>query len=74
MPLCPCRLKIYRKRKGEQFGRFHNDEDVICKQVSTIDDNIANAGEEIVDENFNTEKLDNMQVKLVSYSFINSGR
>ena len=64
MPLCPCRLKIYRKRKGEQFGRFHNDEDVICKQVSTIDDKNANAGEEI--ENFNTKKLDNMQVKLVS--------
>ena len=40
-----CYTFIYKKRKGEQFGHFRNDEDVICKCVS-IDDN-TNAGKEI---------------------------
>ena len=62
--VCACSLKIYRKRKGEQFGRFHNEEDVICKHVS-MDDDIANASEEI-ENSTNLDQLDIMQVKLAN--------
>ena len=64
--VCTCSLKIYRKRKFGRFGHFHNDKDVVCKRVS-MDDDIANASEEIeTSTNLDTEKLDIMQVKLVS--------
>ena len=57
---------MYRKRKSQQFARFHNDKDVICKRVSS-NDNITNGSEEIENStNLDTENSDSMQVKLVS--------
>ena len=56
---CTFSLRIYKKRKGEQFGHFHNDKDVICKSVS-IDDH-TNAGEEIENKKtIDAEELDNV--------------